>query len=663
MSNESFEHESGPEFASRETGVERPVKILLGEIPEPRTPPPPPAVPARIELPPLPALEATEEPGEPSRLDKAKAFVGRGYFDPFDAFGRRVDWKRFVRAQSFLFLASMLAPFIMLLLTGILMAAMVLVGASLSSATTPNPVMDFGKALSILAMLGAMLAPFTLFPFLRLVALAVLVWYTFKRMNETFGIPWGSLFARGGLSILALTFAYSWVERKVEARFQGSSELAANIEAFQRRGRKLEWPFSRPVPVTNPNEGLLADLGSFSPEIREKAMAQALVLVRSNADAPGLRFRLASRMAEMGNPEAMVFASRYCQAGSGTPVDLPAALAWIQKAALANPKQVDTGLEEAKLLFLNKRPLEGKRRLVALVRDNIQNLSRVSQFIQKEGLGTTDNACQNAIETLYKYGNSDSDGFESNTEGRYRTSRGGNYRQEAVARRIAALEQDGNPWFYRALAAEYGKLTPADADVYGEEASSAAELAKRIESGDPSALELEADRSYQKGDVARARELWLKATLSLKQDDRWANGPYYLKLAESYDPATAKRDPKAQDATKYYLAYLLVSAGQAEPSPRVLDALKRMGVVVNPSAQDQPFLNLCMKHDIPEAWAAMGGRFLAGDGVTTFRNPGKAMECFLKAQSLGYQGPQVFKSLAELDPAHAARWTALAQKP
>ncbi len=65
----------------------------------------------------------------------------------------------------------------------------------------------------------------------------------------------------------------------------------------------------------------------------------------------------------------------------------------------------------------------------------------------------------------------------------------------------------------------------------------------------------------------------------------------------------------------------------------------------------------------PEAWAAMGGRFLAGDGVTTFRNPGKAMECFLKAQSLGYQGPQVFKSLAELDPAHAARWTALAQKP
>jgi hypothetical protein len=358
----------------------------------------------------------------------------------------------------------------------------------------------------------------------------------------------------------------------------------------------------------------------------------------------------------------MVLASRCLQAGTGTPVDLPAALGWMQKAAQANPKQVDVGLEEARLLFLNKRPLEGKRRLVALVRDNIQNLSRVSQFIQKEGLGTTDNACQNALESLYKYGTSDSDAFESNSEGRYRSSRGGNYRQEAVARRIAALEQDGNPWFYRALAAEYGKLTPADADVYGEQASSAAELAKRIESGDPAALELEADRSYQQGDVARAREFWLKATLSLKQDDRWANGPYYLKLAESYDPATAKKEPRAQDAVKYYLAYLLVSAGQAEPSPRVLDALKRMGVTVNPSAQDLPFLNLCMKHDIPEAWAFMGGRYLMGDGVTTTRNPGKAMECFVKAQSLGYQGPQVFRSLAELDPAHAARWTALAQK-
>jgi hypothetical protein len=87
-----------------------------------------------------------------------------------------------------------------------------------------------------------------------------------------------------------------------------------------------------------------------------------------------------------------------------------------------------------------------------------------------------------------------------------------------------------------------------------------------------------------------------------------------------------------------------------------------MGVTVNPSAQDLPFLNLCMKHDIPEAWAFMGGRYLMGDGVTTTRNPGKAMECFVKAQSLGYQGPQVFRSLAELDPAHAARWTALAQK-
>ena len=56
----------------------------------------------------------------------------------------------------------------------------------------------------------------------------------------------------------------------------------------------------------------------------------------------------------------------------------------------------------------------------------------------------------------------------------------------------------------------------------------------------------------------------------------------------------------------------------------------------------------------------MGGRYLNGDSAGVPKNPARARDCFLKAQSLGYRGPLVFKILVNLDPANASKWEALA---
>ncbi len=69
-----------------------------------------------------------------------------------------------------------------------------------------------------------------------------------------------------------------------------------------------------------------------------------------------------------------------------------------------------------------------------------------------------------------------------------------------------------------------------------------------------------------------------------------------------------------------------------------------------------------MKHDIPEAWVMMGDRCLSGGFPETPKSPERARECLLKAESLGYRGPWLFTTLAQLDPAQAVKWNDLATR-
>lgn len=698
-----------------------PPQIELEEIPATRIRTPVSPSPALMESAVIPIILTEDEPVRPSHFKALKVFFSKGYFDPFKAFGHRVDWKKFRKAQTFLLLLSLVTPFLTLIFTGFLLSFLYLIGASLNSVTPPNAfhelalyplvfiltkgywlaylalslgafalgwvwagftawnisrdqsdyLIDFKKALSILAMVGVMAAPLTMFPFLRLVALVILLWNTTKRMHETFSISWSTFLLRGGVAFLAITFAYSWFERKVESAFPAGTELNANIEAYMRHGKKLEWPASHEKIVRPAYESVLADLNSFDATVREEATRKALAIVKSGQEAPAVRFQLAKRVADLGQPDAMVLTSRAFREGRGTPANLASAIEWMHKAVQANPKQLDIRLEEAELLMLNKRTLDGKRLFVGIAKDNMSNtenycLSKIAEFIQGKGFGKSDSGLHSQIQDLYQTAYSPVSNYYDNYydgNSRYRRYDTGNSTRDNLLRKLNSDSRGNEYWFYRALVAERGQDGPAEPSVYGEEtvAISESALAQRIESGDPVAMEIAGDKSYRDGDVDRARELWLKAALLLNSDNRMANAPFYLKLSESYDPTTAKKKPDSRMATKYYLASLLVSSGQREESPTLIRALHRLGVATVPDSQSQAFIDMCLKHDIAEAWAVMGGRYLNGDSAGVPRNATRARDCFLKAQSLGYRGPLVFKFLIDLDPENATKWKSLAQ--
>ncbi len=696
-------------------------KIEIEDVPAARIRTPVSVAPAMMESPVIPIILADVEPEPPSHFKALRKFFSKGYFDPFKAFGHRVDWKKFRKAQTFLFLISLVAPFLALIFTGFLLSFLYLIGASLNSVTPPNAfhelalyplvftlakgywlaylalsvgafafgwiwavftawnisrdqsdyLIDFKKALGILAMVGVMAVPLTMFPFLRLLALVILLWNTTKRMHETFSIGWSTFLLRGGVAFLAVTFAYSWFERKVESTFPAGTELNSNIEAYVRHGRKLEWPASHQKIVRPAYEGVLANLNSFDATVREEAARKAMATIKAGQESLAARFQLAKRVADLGQPEAMIYTSRAYRDGLGTTANLPSAIDWLHKAVLANPKQLDIRLEEAELMMLNKRPLEGKRLFVGIAKDNMSNsdstcLYKIADFIQKKGFGKMDNSFHSQIQDFYQSayvsGSNYSDNYY-NGNARYRRGDNGSSVRENLLRKLNSDGLGGEYWFYRALVAERGQDGPAEPSVYGEEtlAVSDAAIAQRAESGDPVAMEIAGDKSYHEGDVDRARDLWLKAALSLNSDDRRINAPFYLKLSESYDPDTAKKKPDPRMATKYYLASILVSSGQREESRPVLDALRRLGMASVPDCQSQAFLDICLKYDIVEAWAVMGGRCLIGDSAGVPKNTARARDCFLKAQSMGYRGPLVFKILLNLDPANASKWEALAK--
>ncbi|GLH69377.1 hypothetical protein GETHPA_09100 [Geothrix rubra] len=674
-------------------------RIQLGEIPPPRTPstrmqdPLPTAPPAD-----LPLDEGAGGPRRPSRLAPIKAMVKEAYFDPARAFQDSVDWPRFRKAQVALFLVSLVMPFFALLALGFVLGVIYLTGASLYSATSPSPIyqlmlyplvfvlargywiaylalplglflvgwlwsvptawllsriaggshIDFRKALSILAMLGAMLAPFTMFPFLRLLALGVILWHISRRMEDTFDIGFWRLVGRGGPLLLCAAFLYGAFERSVESYFPGGEDLKANLYAFVNQKKMLEWPTFQAKVYVSPNERLFDDLSDFNTRLREQAVVKAMAILKNGSETPDFRFRIANRMAENGQAEAYPYLSRYYAEGQGTPADPAAALNWMQRFTDANPGNLDAGLERAHLLLRNGRRLDGKRYLVGMAKGQITQVPRIAEFIQKEGLGRSDRTFNFEVLNLYQQGNTSSTvGMYPGGPGQPRYVYETQTKQESLRKTLYQNDRDQSLWFYRALVAEYASGT-AGAEVYGESTSelAQAELDRKAKEGDPVAMDILADRYARDGDILAARRLWVSATQALDTDNRFANVAYYMKLAGSYDPAESTQAPDVQQATKYYLAALLVSTWHGRSRPVGRGSLERLHPGKVPDPLGQPFLDLCLKHDIPEAWFMMGDRCLNGDFPGVPKNAVKAQDCFRKARALGYQSPQLSRQLA-----------------
>lgn len=674
-------------------GEDMPGRILLGEIPAPRTHAPVPFEPLPAAAPASqPPLE-DPVPTRPSRLAPVKALVNTGYFDPAKAFAFRVDWARFRRAQLFLFLLSMAMPFLAMLLLGILLGVVYLTGASLYSVTSPNPVyqimayplvfvlargywiaylalplglfavgwlcatltawvlsrmddgagLEFGKALSILAMLGAMIAPFTLFPFLRLVALAGVLWIIVRRLEDTFDIGFWRALGTVTPVLLGGVILYGLFERKVESYFPAGEELRGNLHAFVNQKKMLEWPSFQAKVYINPNERLYADLTNFSVQVREQAVQKAMNILKTGGETAEFRFRLATRLAENDQSEAFLYLSRYCATGQGTPADPAAALDWIQKYSNTHPENLAGILEQARLLMLNNRRLQGKRLLVAQVKHQWQDLYKVAEFIQKEGLGRVDSVLNSDVLGLYQNGNTLTQIGAYNPT--YTGSRYGyesHSRQEELLRRLYSNERDQSLWFYRALVSEFLSSGPAGPEVYGEAPTplAQADLDQRIQEGDAVAMDIAADRCLQEGNITKARQYWLAAVRGLNSDSRSPNVPFYLKLAESYDSEGSPGSLDPREATRYYLGALLISSWQGRGARVGQAPLNRLLGGKVPDPMNQPFLDLCLKYDLPEAWVMMGDRYLNGDFPGVAKNLAKGREAFLRAQALGYRGPQ-----------------------
>jgi len=674
---------------------EAPLQIELDDVP-----PPPPKRAAERMVPALPqpgayipnrsVVEAPEEAEEESsHWHAAKKVVGKGFFDPFQAFEEKVELERFKKAQIFLALLSFIGPLLLLLLSSFLAAIVYQVGAAFQSVTPPNPFYevaiyplvyvfakgywvaylilpiavfalgwlwaattgwliarstsaDFTKMLCILTMLGTMLAPFTMFPFFRLVVLGILIWYTARRMSQYFDVSFWSLAKFGGVLLLGCIVLYTLFERKVESFYPANQELSTNLRAFYFDKKKLEWPDFGTRKTVSADQVLWENLGSLDALTRQKAVDKAMDILKFSRETPEIRFRLALRMAEEGNSYAMAYVSRSYKSGQGVPLDNAQALTWIHKATEADPKQLEYGLDEAHLLCVNNHVLDGKRRFVALAKENLSSMDAVSNYLGKTGYGAPDRGLMSDVLSLYRQ-NSTSYSRSS----RYSSSSLGDklsWRTDLL-QQLSRLEHSENQWFLRAMMTEYGNPNQADPEVYGESSLKTMneELNAKIELNDPQALGAAGDKCFVKGDLLKAREYWHKSSLALTGDKRRANAPLYLKLAESYDPGTETNtatDPR--ESTKYYLGYILLADNSTNITKPVL-ALKRLGVVVKQdvNVMDIQYLTLCSKYDVPEAWAIMGSCYVAGgtDGVQ--KNLPKARECFQKAKTLGYQGPVV----------------------
>ena len=690
-----------------------PFKIELDDVPAPESRRPLAGqVPLTPEVPvpglpvPMPAEPEEEAPRVPSSWGTVKTVVARGFFDPFEAFEQRVDPERFRRSQGFLVLISLVGPMLATLALGFLAAVIYQIMAAFHSVTPANPFYelalypvvyvfvkrywiaylvlpslvlligwlwalgtawnlardseeDFHKMFCILAMLGAMLAPFTMFPLLRLLALGVLIWYVSRRMGRYFEISFFHLVKRGGILLLILIAGYTWCERKVESYYPERSELNANLTAFYSKNQKLQWPAYGVQKVVSPIQALWDDLGSFDETVRNRSTASALAIMKHAGTAPQDRLRLAVRLAELGNAESMRFAAQAYQSGLGTPVDGGKALAWIHKAVEANPASLDLAMEEAALCFKNQRVLEGKRLFVALAKEHLDALNQITAYMAANGCGTADTKLSWEVQNLYRQeGNQAMLNARSNGgpygQNQYGYGNGYGYarpfegpsRRDLLLERISKVNRDNTQWFFNALVSEYGTTTLAEASVYGEAAQDTTtdELLAKIGAEDTAALAEAGDRLAEKGEVVKAREYWLKASQSLTTDKRRPNARLYLCLAESHD-AGLRATPAAlpREASRYYLGYLLLTEESQVARTKALAALKRLGVLVAPDVDvnGTPFLTLCTKYDVPEAWVMMGCNYM-GDTLThTPKNLVKARECFQKATALGYKGPAV----------------------
>lgn len=677
-------------------------RIPLAEVPEPRTPASRKAFIHPVERPSIPLPEIEVPPDRPSRMAPVKALIKQFYFDPAHAFESQVDWGKFRNAQLSLFMLSLVMPFLVLLFTGFLLGVIYLTGASLYDAAGPNPIyelmlyplvfvlargywiafivlpaglfivgwiwsaatawvlskinrgahINFRKAFAILAMFSAMLAPLTTFPFLRLVALLIILWVLVKRLEDTFDIGFWSLLSRCSLIFLVAASLYGAFERKVESDFPGGEELQVNLNAFVRQHKRLVWPTFQHGLYVGPHERLYADLSDASSEVRASAAQKAMGILKAGSGTSEFRFRIAKRMAENGQEEACLFMSRFCADGQGTPPNASEALFWIQKYTKAFPKDLDAGLEQARLLFACDRQLEGKRWLVGLAKNNLPVLFKITDFMQKQGWGRNDVSLNSDIQSLYQFGNS------FHLVSRYnRYSSTSDYscepetKQQALIKQLASEDQDASLWFYKAMASEYSSSTVAGPEVYDESPSAfgQTELAVKVQEGDPVAMDILADRSAQAGDVTQARRYWIAATQALNDDNRFTNAGYYMKLGDSYDPGTSQTATDPHEAIRYYLAALLTSSWYGRNSPVSTAPLERLLHGPAPDPMGQPFLDLCVKYDVPEAWVIMGSRYLNGDFPGVPKNIAKSKSCFQKARALGYKGPQFTRQLALME--------------
>jgi hypothetical protein len=291
-----------------------------------------------------------------------------------------------------------------------------------------------------------------------------------------------------------------------------------------------------------------------------------------------------------------------------------------------------------------------------MAKTQVESINKFTEFIQKEGLGQNNSNFNYEIQSLYQNGNT------TNYVGNYnRTSGSPSYgytsqtKQEDLLKRLYTNENDPSLWFYRAMVVEFNRSSAAGPDIYGEGLSDLgkSELDQKIQEGDPVAMDILADRYARDGDFVRARQYWLAAVRVLDNDNRYSNVSYYLKLAESYDPSENANTPDPVQATRYYLSALLISSWQSRGNGVGLKPLQRLQIEKIPDPMSQAFLDLCLKYNVPEAWAMMGDRYLNGDFPGVAKNPLKGRDCFLKARALGYKGPQFEKQLALMSAASA----------
>ncbi len=537
-------------------------------------PSPPPVLP--LLMPGSPLVEP------PAIFRRLLAFLRIGFFDPFARFAFRVDRPAFLRGQGFLVALSLASPILSLVLGGIALALVHYGIHTLHPASAPAPfhrvalfpaafvvvkgywvaylllplallvvawvwsavtawalvrgggsLMDFRRGFASLATLGAMLGPFALFPFFRLLALGVLVWFSAKRLKETFAIPVGRFLGLGGSALVVAALGWGGFERWLEGCYPATPSLAAEMEGLRSTGT-LEWPTRTPKKVPSKGEKILEELGTASGDPLKAAQARAWSHASYAFESPALRFAIMLKLAELGHAEAMLATVQNYRKGLGVAANLAEAEGWARRILAADPRHFQARMEEALLVVLRGERLAGKRRLVALAKEQPEFLGKVATFLEQENLGKANSMLTGMLSSLYM--NVSAGRYES-----YQYNRGRPWEDGAnISRRIVDLEADGHScWFYNALLTEYRIMGEADPSTYGESLQDGApgELEKKAADGDLTALEILADRCVQQSRLPNARQYWLQAVASLNSDTRSSNGPFYLKLAESYDPA------------------------------------------------------------------------------------------------------------------------------